>query len=40
MSRVKWVEEFKTKEVELSIFYKNKVINKRYIVKVELNLFI
>ena len=38
MPRVKQAGELKTKEVEPSQFYKNKTINKRYIVKVELSL--
>ena len=40
MPRVKQAEELKTKEIKQSKFYKNKVINKRYIIKVELSLFI
>ena len=37
MPRVKQVGELETKEAEPSQFYKNRVINKRYIVKVELS---
>ena len=37
MPRVKQAEELKSKEIELSKFYKSKVISKRYIVKVELS---
>ena len=37
MPRVKWVGELKTKEIEPSQFYKDKVINKRYIIKAELS---
>ena len=40
MPRVKWAGELKTKEIEPSQFYKDKVISKRYIVKAELNLLI
>ena len=40
MSRVKWAGELKTKDIEPSQFYKDKVIKKRYIIKVELSLFI
>ena len=40
MPREEWAGELKTKEVEPSQFYKNKVINKKYMVKVELSLLI
>ena len=40
MPKVKWVGKLEFKKIELSKFYKNKVINKRYIVKVELSLLI
>ena len=38
MPRVKQAEELKTKEIKPNMFYKNKVINKRYIIKIELSL--
>ncbi len=40
MLKVKQVEELKSNKIKLSKFYKNKVINKRYIIKVELSLLI
>ena len=40
MLKIKQAEERKSNKVELYKFYKNKVINKRYIVKVELSLLI
>ena len=36
----KWAKELKLDKKELNNFYKYKVINKQYIVKVKLNLFI
>ena len=38
--RAKWAGELKLNKVELNKFYKNKVVNKQYIVKVELSLLI
>ena len=40
MPRVKQVRELKTKEIEPNQFYKNKVIKKKYIIKVESSLLI
>ena len=31
--KAKWAEELKFNKIELSKFYKNKIINKQYIVK-------
>ena len=35
--RAKWAEELKAKKEELGDFYKCKVINKQYMVKIELS---
>ena len=40
MPRVKQAGELKTKEIEPSQFYKDKIASKRYIVKAELSLII